>query len=193
MPVGIQSKVIVIAGCNHFKIAVFSIPQPLKNLTAYQKQSVDTLCEEINWLLEDEICTSLLDTYPVTDDTLSYVTNHVISGQSIRSSCKIDKVTLNFVYGSEHSQKKFLKEFDNMKLPNGYTLCKKENYYYLAKDVSVNKNQVMAQPPANIDFTVNVRESFDGISNVASSCKDDTVSQQSDISSGSVTGTDAGA
>lgn len=104
----------------------------------------------------------------------------------------MDKLTLNFVYGTEHSHKKFLSEFDNMKLPNGYTLCKKANCYYLAKDVLVNKSQVIVQP-VSIDFTADIRESFGGTSNVASSCKDDTVSQQSDISSESVTGTDAGA
>lgn len=105
----------------------------------------------------------------------------------------MDKLTLNFVYGTDHSHQKFLSEFDNMKLPNGYTLCKKENCYYLAKDVVVNTSQVIVQPPASIDFPADVRKSFDVYSNVESSCKDDTVSQQSDISSGSVTGTDAGA
>ncbi|KAJ8966990.1 hypothetical protein NQ317_011191 [Molorchus minor] len=115
---------------------ITGISEPLKYLTEMQKKSIMTLCDEIKWLLHDEICTSLLDIEPVASETLNSVMKHVNEGSPIRSSCVLDIIDLNFVYSCAESHDKFIQEFSKLKLPyTGYKLCKEADLYYLAKDV----------------------------------------------------------
>ncbi|CAG9855485.1 unnamed protein product [Phyllotreta striolata] len=112
------------------------ISEPLNNLSEVQKKSVLMLSDEIKWLLQDEMCTALLDKDPVTTDTLDYVMTHVDQGtMRLTKSCVQDVIKLNFVYSTPNSYEKFVEEFANLKLPySGYKLCKQDDLYYLAKD-----------------------------------------------------------
>ncbi|XP_050313415.1 KICSTOR complex protein SZT2-like [Anthonomus grandis grandis] len=179
---------------------ISEITLPLKSLTELQKQSVSTLCSEIKWLLEDEICTSLLDVDPITTDTLGYVIDHVISGdQARRASCKLSPIALSFVYTTEQSYTKFLEEFQRLNLPIGYQLCKEQEYYYVAKeteefsrenDTLYNNLSFTARSSSVTEFAVSASGSNSSL--LVGSVKD-IMSQQSDSSEeGSVTGTDGG-
>lgn len=162
----------------------------LKFLTEIQRKSVDRLCDEIKWLLEDEICTTLLDVEEVTMDTLHYVIQHVSDGHQTSPSCKMHKIDLNFVYSNSNSHKKFIEEFSKLPLPNGYKLCQEKEYYFVAKNKTDN------------DFLYCNKQTF---LNIQSTLKDDSdvlidrgifqednTSQHSDISSGSLSETEAG-
>ncbi|XP_066247487.1 KICSTOR complex protein SZT2-like [Euwallacea similis] len=175
------------------------VAMPLRNLTDLQRRSVDKLCDEVKWLLEDEICTALLDTIPVTTNTIKSVIKHVSGGYLTRDSCKMEKLTLNFVYITEQSHEKFLQEFQGIKLPIGYRLCQEQDYYYVAKDNLLKESDtyvnlsVTTHSNSSDEFPVDICGLFrSDDSYVGSSCKEDTVSQQSDISSESITGTDGG-
>ncbi|CAG9759252.1 unnamed protein product [Ceutorhynchus assimilis] len=173
------------------------VPLPLRRLTDFQKQSVDKLSEEIKWLLEEEICTTLLDIEPVTANTIEYIIDHVKEGHATRPSCKMDKIILNFVYTTPHSHEKFLKEFQQMPLPYGFKLCTVQEYYYIAKDEYLKDSETCVnlsfQTNSSGNFPLDVHEVFKGPpSHVGSTCIEDTMSQQSEITSGSVTGTEGG-
>lgn len=175
------------------------MPLPLRNLTDLQKQSVDKLCDEIKWLLEDEICTTLLDAEPITTDTIEYIIDHVEAGHRNRASCKKDMIILNFVYTTQHSHEKFLEEFQRLPLPFGYKLCHEQDYYYIAKDNVLKDSETYinlsytARTNSTGDFPLDFHEIFrSSSSHVENNCKEDTMSQQSEITSGSVTGTDGG-
>lgn len=58
-------------------------------------------------MLKDEIATSLLDIEPVTSTTLNFVMKHV-SDSGNRTSCLLEVIGLNFVYGSSQSYEKFV-------------------------------------------------------------------------------------
>lgn len=172
-----------------------------------QKRSIISLREEIKWLLQDEICTSLLDVEPVTLDTLSFIMKHVMEATPLRSSCVLDIIDLNFVYASVQSHEKFVQEFSKLKLPCvDYILQKESDLYYLVKNNSQNAKDGKDE---NIDalrgkqngFSNNVTDSstdelFNSQEVVVKKdeCKQEVNSQQSDISSvnGSEGGTDGG-
>lgn len=174
---------------------------PLRNLTEHQRNSIDKLCDEIKWLLEDEICATLLNSpEPISNDTIEYVVHHVIDGHASRVSCKMEKIVLNFVFITEPSHEKFLEEFQGLSLPFGYKLCKGELFYYVAKDpilqesqTYVNLSNIAGRSSGNSEFPLDIHDVFrETQSNLESSCREDTMSQQSDITSGSVSGTDGG-
>ncbi|KAJ8945629.1 hypothetical protein NQ314_009160 [Rhamnusium bicolor] len=196
------------------------ILEPLRYLTDIQKKSIILLREEIKWLLQDEICTSLLDVDPITSDTLNFIMKHVNEGNPVRSSCVLDIIDLNFVFASIQSHERFVQEFSKLKLPySGYKLCKEVDLYYLAKDDvpvrdrkesgclldNVEKNNLQhSNIPTSLhngfnnnELDYNIKEFFncvEGNVNYQNNFQDDVNSQQSDISStnGSAVGTDGG-
>lgn len=78
------------------------------------------------------MATSLLDVEPVTLSTLNFVIKHVQESTS-RTSCLLDIIDLTFVYGSNKSYEKFVREFSNITIPE-YKLLKEGDLYYLAKN-----------------------------------------------------------
>ncbi|XP_030748432.1 LOW QUALITY PROTEIN: KICSTOR complex protein SZT2-like [Sitophilus oryzae] len=170
-----------------------------KALTEAQRQSVDRLCEEIKWLLEDEICTTLLDANHVTMDMLNYVIKHVSEGHPSKPSCRINKIVLNFVFTNDKCHEKFLEEFSKMPLPLGYKLCQEEEYYYVAKNEILRdimemspKSYFVGHSESN-DYGMCMQELFKSTSSLrVNSYREDTMSQQSEISSDGMSGTEAG-
>lgn len=62
---------------------------------------------QTNWLMKDEIAAFLLDASPVTEQTLQMVADHVSSSCG-RSSCILQTVPLQFVFGADQSFDTFL-------------------------------------------------------------------------------------
>ena len=58
-------------------------------------------------MMEDEIISSLRDTFPLTEETLTTVMNHVTESNDTVCSKKID-VHLRFVFGPDQSLDKFI-------------------------------------------------------------------------------------
>lgn len=54
----------------------------------------------MKWLIKDEIITFMLDTSPITPETLKTVCNHIESSPNA-ATCFIEKVPLSFVFGNE--------------------------------------------------------------------------------------------
>lgn len=175
-----------------------------------QKRSIISLREEIKWLLQDEICTALLDVELVTIDTLNFVMKHVMEATPLRSSCVLDIIDLNFVYASMQSHEKFVQEFSKLKLPCiDYILHKESDLYYLVKnnlrsveDENVNciQNINMLEDKRNgfanngTDSSTDELFNSQEVSGKKDEYKQEVNSQQSDISSvnGSEGGTDGG-
>ncbi|XP_075219216.1 KICSTOR complex protein SZT2-like isoform X2 [Lycorma delicatula] len=114
-----------------------TIPEKLHYLPEYQQRAVITCIKEIEWLMHDEIAAFLLDVAPVTEETLQFVVNHVLTSIG-RSSCLLETIPLHFVYGPEHSMPTFLQDFAQMRLP-GYCLKQENDLYYLIKDDKYTK------------------------------------------------------
>ncbi|XP_023223130.1 KICSTOR complex protein SZT2-like [Centruroides sculpturatus] len=87
----------------------------------------------IEWMLQDEIASAALNTYPLTVTTLEMVAKHVKNSTQY-PCCLMEEVPLQFVFGSDISLDKFTQEFKQMSAP-GYHLKKEENYYYLIIDI----------------------------------------------------------
>ncbi|KYN29036.1 Protein SZT2, partial [Trachymyrmex cornetzi] len=84
-----------------------------------QCHAVINLKDEIEWLLRDETATALLDHSSPNADTLKFIAQHV-SESTGRFSCSMDKVPLHFVFPSESSVPKFLKELKNLEIDKYY-------------------------------------------------------------------------
>ncbi|XP_008200755.1 KICSTOR complex protein SZT2 isoform X3 [Tribolium castaneum] len=170
---------------------VGEIPEPLMSLPENQRNSIVVLRDEIKWLLKDEIATALLDVDSVSLGTLEYVMRHVADSKS-RSSCIMDVISLNFVFGSNQSHSKFVEEFARMKIPN-YKLVQEGELYYLAKDTNF---EPVKQNGDGFDLTrpqMRYTETIIDVGDVIYSKDfDEIASQPSDMSSvsGSVLGTD---
>ncbi|VEN57127.1 unnamed protein product, partial [Callosobruchus maculatus] len=176
------------------------ISEPLKRLSENQMKSVLKIRDEIKWLLRDEICTALLDSEPVTIETLNYVIKHVSDGTAIRSSCLLDHINLNFVYSTGQSYEKFMEEFKRLTLLCGrFKLCKEQDLFYLAKDPKIPNANFIGPDQASLgtnpiflnlgsrfgDYTEgSVKEIFTSVEDMATidpNCQES--SQPSEISS----------
>ncbi|KAJ8923504.1 hypothetical protein NQ315_010082 [Exocentrus adspersus] len=185
---------------------ITDFPEPLRHLSEVQKKSIIYLRDEIKWLLQDEICTALLDVEPVTVETLNFVMKHVVEGiRSHPSSCILENIDLNFVYASAQSHEKFVQEFTKLRLPYvDYVLFKETDFYYLAKsnlhseedkrvpvNLTANQNGFISN---KFDVSKQDINSKEEIVENTDDCKQEVNSQQSDISSvnDSDGGTDGG-
>lgn len=119
----------------------------LKHLPDYQHKAVTTCVDEIQWLMRDEIAAFLLDIYPLQEQTLSLVADHVASSPG-RASCLMEKVPLQFVFGPDQSLERFIQEFCKL-VVNGYHLKQVGSLYYLVKDkqVATRKKTSSLIPP----------------------------------------------
>ncbi|XP_018338951.1 PREDICTED: protein SZT2-like [Trachymyrmex septentrionalis] len=96
-----------------------------------QHHAVTNLKDEIEWLLRDETATALLDHSSPNADTLKFIAQHV-SESTGRFSCLMDKVPLHFVFPSESSVPKFLKELKNLEIDK-YCICQEADLFYFVK------------------------------------------------------------
>ena len=96
-----------------------------------QHHAVTNLKDEIEWLLRDETATALLDHSSPNADTLKFIAQHV-SESTGRFSCSMDKVPLHFVFPSESSVPKFLKELKNLEIDK-YCICQEADLFYFVK------------------------------------------------------------
>ncbi|XP_014480858.1 PREDICTED: protein SZT2-like [Dinoponera quadriceps] len=103
----------------------------LPNLPLYQHSAIISLKDEIEWLLRDETATALLDHPSPSADTLRFIAHHV-SDSAGRSSCSMDKVPLHFVFSSESSAPKFLKELRSLQIDK-YCICQESDLFYFIK------------------------------------------------------------
>lgn len=178
------------------------VSEPLKHLSESQKKAIFSIQKEIKWLLQDEICTALLDQEQVSIETLNYVMNHVSNSSPVRSSCMLETINLNFVYASLQSYEKFEEEFSKLCIPFvGYQLYKVGDVYYIAKDnnatadddkdlapsVSEDRNVTIYDISKNYEHrTTNTEMSISTENNEYTSTYEnfkDQESQQSEISS----------
>lgn len=96
-----------------------------------EHHAVINLREEIEWLLRDEIATAYLDHPSPTAEILRFIAHHV-SNSVGKSSCLMDKVPLHFVFSSESSVPKFLKELKKLEIDK-YCICQETDLFYFVK------------------------------------------------------------
>ncbi|XP_047362781.1 KICSTOR complex protein SZT2 isoform X1 [Vespa velutina] len=109
-----------------------SLPESMKHLPLYQHSAITSLTYEIEWLLQDETATALLDRSPPTERTLKFVARHV-SESTERTSCSMDKVPLHFVFPSENSVTKFLEELKKLQIDR-YCIQQEGSLFYFIKN-----------------------------------------------------------
>ncbi|KAK2589304.1 hypothetical protein KPH14_007855 [Odynerus spinipes] len=110
-----------------------TLPEKMKHLPLYQHSAITNLTYEIEWLLQDETATALLDQSPPTEETLKFVARHV-SESTERTSCSMDKVPLHFVFPSENSVPKFLEELRKLQIGR-YCIRQEDSLFYFVKNM----------------------------------------------------------
>ncbi|XP_043487708.1 KICSTOR complex protein SZT2-like isoform X1 [Polistes fuscatus] len=123
-----------------------NLPDSMKHLPLHQHSAITNLTYEIEWLLQDETATALLDRSPPTEKTLKFVARHV-SESTERTSCSMDKVPLHFVFPSENSVLKFLEELQKLKIDR-YCIQQEGFLYYFIKNTQnffdeINDNDIV--------------------------------------------------
>ena len=88
---------------------------------------------KIEWILEDEIVSSLRTTEPINVSTLERVANHVKGSSS--SNVKVSSVPLQFIFGVDRSCALLHSEFEKFRIDN-YKLKKENHYYFLSLERS---------------------------------------------------------
>lgn len=104
---------------------------PLYGLLHSQQKSMNSTCDAIRWLLQDEIVSELRHIGPVTEKMLETVEKHVTQSKN-PSSCFSRDVRLQFVCSAEQSLSLFFKEFERITLQE-YSLKSVEKYYFLTR------------------------------------------------------------
>lgn len=82
-------------------ISGYSVGQQLDsvaNLPLRQRAAVENACQEIEWLLEDEISSALRRQVPITEESLDRVAAHICSNPESKN-CVVQKEYFNFVTG----------------------------------------------------------------------------------------------
>ncbi|XP_041357997.1 KICSTOR complex protein SZT2-like isoform X2 [Gigantopelta aegis] len=101
---------------------------PVHHLPRSQHFAISQLKEEIEWLLFDEITSSLRHMHPLNSDALRFVTENIRASAG-KPSCVHNSVKLEFVYGADPSLCRFTEEFERMQIP-GYHLTKEGDFYF---------------------------------------------------------------
>lgn len=117
-----------------------SFQERMSHLPLNQHNAISNLKDEIEWLLQDETATALLDRPYVNEEILNFVANH-ISESTDRFSCKVEKVALHFVFPSEDSRPKFISELKKLQIDK-YCIREEGNLFYFVK----NLEQTLADP-----------------------------------------------
>lgn len=112
---------------------VEAVQAGIAHLPLYQYTAITHLKEEIDWLLQDETATALLDKSSPNEDTLNFVARHV-SESNDRTSCYTEKVPLHFVFPSENSVPKFLEELTRLEIDR-YCIRQEGSLFYFVKNL----------------------------------------------------------
>ncbi|KAJ8276956.1 hypothetical protein GJAV_G00069790 [Gymnothorax javanicus] len=103
----------------------------LSKLPVPHKLAILATMDEIRWLLEDEIVSTLRHSRVISTLTLQKVADHVYRSRG-RLHCLCEVVPLQFVFGPEQSLEKFKEEFRRMSL-SGYLLNEEQdNFHYVS-------------------------------------------------------------
>lgn len=109
----------------------FQKRDPFSFLPKYQHDAIMDCKQEIEWLMRDEIVCALRYVYPIREDKLQMVTEHVQeSFQLGKTSCYIEEVTPQFVFGSDQSLSRFLDELQRINIKD-YRFKKEGSFFYL--------------------------------------------------------------
>ncbi|XP_020912267.1 KICSTOR complex protein SZT2 isoform X2 [Exaiptasia diaphana] len=119
-------------------------PDPFRSLPHQQRLAMNTISENVQWLLQDEVVSELRHTGPYTTATLDKVERHVQKSEG-HPMCIYRNISLQFVFGAEQSMELFMKEFEEMNSLD-YKLNKVEDYYYLT---SLNEHDENEEPNRN--------------------------------------------
>ncbi|XP_068449279.1 KICSTOR complex protein SZT2 isoform X2 [Clinocottus analis] len=104
---------------------------PLSKLPLPHKLAILATMDEIRWLLEDEIVSSLRRSRVINSITLQKVSEHVLRSSG-RPHCHCEDVPLQFVFGPEQSLERFREEFRRMSF-SGYVLNGEQgSFYYMS-------------------------------------------------------------
>ena len=107
-------------------------------LSEYQIESLHNCIERINWLLNDEIVSIALDSYPICESTLEMVIKHIEESPAT-DFCFKKQVRLQFVFGNDDnanyniSLDRFCESMARVKLP-GFQLKRIAKYYYISDE-----------------------------------------------------------
>ncbi|XP_033214181.1 KICSTOR complex protein SZT2-like isoform X2 [Belonocnema kinseyi] len=112
---------------------VEAVQAGIAHLPLYQYAAITHLKEEIDWLLQDETATALLDKSSPNEDTLNFVARHV-SESNDRTSCYTEKVPLHFVFPSQNSVPKFLEELTRLEIDR-YCIRQEGSLFYFVKNL----------------------------------------------------------
>ncbi|XP_076387408.1 KICSTOR complex protein SZT2 isoform X2 [Megachile rotundata] len=110
-----------------------SFQERMSHLPLNQHNAISNLKDEIEWLLQDETATALLDRPYVNEEILNFVANH-ISESTDRFSCKVEKVALHFVFPSEDSKPKFISEVKKLQIDK-YCIRQEGTLFYFVKNL----------------------------------------------------------
>lgn len=105
-------------------------------LTEYQSQSLHDCIQRIDWLLNDEIVSIALDSYPICESTLEMVIKHIEESPTT-DFCFKKQIRLQFVFGNDNSANhdislhRFCESMARIKLP-GFQLKQLARYYYIS-------------------------------------------------------------
>lgn len=138
----------------------------INHLPPYQMRAILSLIEEIEWLLEDETATALLDQKNPTEETLKFVAKHV-SESTEKSSCCMDKVPLHFVFPLEISGPIFLEELKNLTVDK-YCVKQEGNLFYCIKnlDYSVPQSDQLEEQSDRGNLRMKLNEKFKNTSDL---------------------------
>nr|XP_057930082.1 KICSTOR complex protein SZT2 isoform X1 [Doryrhamphus excisus] len=105
--------------------------EPLSKLPLPHKLAIEATMDEIRWLLEDEIVSTMRRSQTIGLATLHKVAEHVMLSVG-RPHCHSEDVPLQFVFRPEQSLDKFKEEFRRMPL-SGYVLnSEQDSFYYVS-------------------------------------------------------------
>lgn len=120
-----------------------SFQEKMSHLPLSQHNAITNLKDEIEWLLQDETTTALLDHPFINEDILNFVANHV-SESTDRFSCKVEKVPLYFVFSSDDSKPKFISELKKLQIDK-YCIRQEGNLFYFIKDMEQVSTNIVSE------------------------------------------------
>ncbi|XP_068600053.1 KICSTOR complex protein SZT2 [Brachionichthys hirsutus] len=103
----------------------------LSKLPVPHKVAIVATMDEIRWLLEDEIVSTLRHSWVIGVATLQKVVDHVLRSSG-RPNCLCEDVPLQFVFGPEQSLEKFQEEFRRVSFAGFVLNGREDSFYYMS-------------------------------------------------------------
>uniref|UniRef100_A0A2C9KFZ7 KICSTOR complex protein SZT2 n=1 Tax=Biomphalaria glabrata TaxID=6526 RepID=A0A2C9KFZ7_BIOGL len=116
---------------------------PVSHLPKPQHAAVYSVKDEIEYLMQEEVISSLRCMHPITADTLAFVAKYISSAAQYNSrTVMYQTVNLQFVFGAEQSLNMFIEELERQSFP-GCRLTKEGDFYFLI----INKTRFQNMGP----------------------------------------------